>query len=174
MFSLQLFSRQLGHRNFCAWIDYAPRVARSLAPDVGYAAASTLPCWLLYEARNLSVPKHIFARIIGMSPSRVSWAQLQLLATCPMLDLAPIDGNFEILRRPFASITEATLSFNLSDPCSSAHRTWGQFKIGQAAWLFRTLRHQWWHEIDAQVGLYRIMLFSASGCAFFCGRFFPG
>lgn len=36
-----------------------------LVPGVGDAAASTLSCYLLYEAHRLGVPKHVFARLVA-------------------------------------------------------------------------------------------------------------
>jgi hypothetical protein len=35
-----------------------------LVPGIGDAAASALSCYLLYEARRLGVPPHIFARML--------------------------------------------------------------------------------------------------------------
>ncbi|HEY0223891.1 MAG TPA: DUF4112 domain-containing protein [Pseudolabrys sp.] len=36
-----------------------------LVPGVGDAAATALSCWLLYEAHQLEVPKHVFARMVA-------------------------------------------------------------------------------------------------------------
>ena len=36
-----------------------------LVPGIGDAAASALSCYLLYEAHQLDVPKHVFARLVA-------------------------------------------------------------------------------------------------------------
>jgi hypothetical protein len=36
-----------------------------LVPGIGDAAASALSCYLLYEAHQLEVPSHVFARLVG-------------------------------------------------------------------------------------------------------------
>jgi Domain of unknown function (DUF4112) len=36
-----------------------------LVPGIGDAAASALSCYLLYEARRLDLPTHVFARMVG-------------------------------------------------------------------------------------------------------------
>jgi hypothetical protein len=36
-----------------------------LVPGVGDAAASALSCWLLYEAKRLDIPNHVFARMVA-------------------------------------------------------------------------------------------------------------
>jgi hypothetical protein len=36
-----------------------------LVPGIGDAAASALSCWLLYEAKRLDIPNHIFARMVA-------------------------------------------------------------------------------------------------------------
>jgi len=36
-----------------------------LVPGIGDAAASALSCYLLYEAHNLGVPSHVFARMVA-------------------------------------------------------------------------------------------------------------
>jgi hypothetical protein len=36
-----------------------------LIPGIGDAAASALSCYLLYEARRLELPTHVFARMVG-------------------------------------------------------------------------------------------------------------
>jgi hypothetical protein len=35
-----------------------------LVPGIGDVAASALSCYLLYEAHNLGVPRHVFARML--------------------------------------------------------------------------------------------------------------
>jgi hypothetical protein len=36
-----------------------------LVPGIGDAAASALSCWLLYEAKRLDIPNHVFARMVA-------------------------------------------------------------------------------------------------------------
>ena len=36
-----------------------------LVPGIGDVAASALSCYLLFEARSLGVPKHVFARMLA-------------------------------------------------------------------------------------------------------------
>jgi hypothetical protein len=36
-----------------------------LVPGVGDAAASALSCWLLFEAKRLDIPNHVFARMVA-------------------------------------------------------------------------------------------------------------
>jgi hypothetical protein len=35
-----------------------------LVPGIGDVAASALSCWLLYEAKRLDIPNHVFARMV--------------------------------------------------------------------------------------------------------------
>lgn len=47
--------------NICFGVEAVMR----LVPGIGDVAASALSCWLLYQARRLEVPKHVFARMLG-------------------------------------------------------------------------------------------------------------
>jgi Domain of unknown function (DUF4112) len=44
-------------------IRFGVEAVMRLVPGIGDAAATALSCWLLYEAHQLEVPKHVFARM---------------------------------------------------------------------------------------------------------------
>jgi hypothetical protein len=46
-------------------IRFGVEAVMRLVPGVGDAAATALSCWLLYEAHQLEVPKHVFARMVA-------------------------------------------------------------------------------------------------------------
>ena len=46
-------------------IRFGVEAVMRLVPGVGDAAATALSCWLLYEAYQLEVPKHVFARMVA-------------------------------------------------------------------------------------------------------------
>jgi hypothetical protein len=46
-------------------IRFGVEAVMRLVPGIGDVAASTLSCYLLYEAHRLEVPSHVFARLVA-------------------------------------------------------------------------------------------------------------